>query len=62
VELGQALGFEDTHSRILPPLPVDEAKRDFRLPLDHPAITAGVYPVGKIPDCEMTAGVQPRKE
>ena len=61
-ELGQALGFEDAHSRIIPPLSVDVVKRDFRLPLDHPAVTAGVYPVGKIPDCEMHAGVQPRKD
>lgn len=49
--LTKALGFEDQRSRILPPLPVDMAKRDFRLPKDHPAIAAGAYPQGKVPDC-----------
>lgn len=49
--LTQAIGFEDPHSRILPSLTLDVANLDFRLPEDHPAITAGVYPQGKVPDC-----------
>ena len=49
--LAGALGFEDARSRILPPLAVDAAKRDFRLPRDHPAFSAGAYPRGKVPDC-----------
>jgi hypothetical protein len=49
--LTKSLGFEDQHSRILPPVAVDMTLRDFRLPKDHPAIAAGVYPRGKVPDC-----------
>lgn len=49
--LNEELGFEDHHQRLLPTLPVDVAKRDFRLSRDHPAIAAGAYPRGKVPDC-----------
>ena len=49
--LSNTLGFEDGRSRMLPPLTVDITQRDFRLPKDHPAITAGAYPQGKVPDC-----------
>lgn len=47
----KALGFEDQRSRVLPPLPVDVVKRDFRLLKDHPALAAGAYPRGNVPDC-----------
>ncbi|MCX7044365.1 MAG: right-handed parallel beta-helix repeat-containing protein [Candidatus Sumerlaeota bacterium] len=53
--LTKALGLEDPRSRILPPLPVDIPKRDFRLPKDHPVFAAGVYPQGKVPDCILGA-------
>ncbi len=45
------LGFEDQRSQILPPLPVDMARRDFRLPKNHPALAAGAFPQGPVPDC-----------
>jgi hypothetical protein len=49
--LTQALGFEDQRSRMLPPLPVDMAKRDFRLPSDLFKMMEHTYPQGKVPDC-----------
>ena len=56
--LKQTLGFEDERSRMLPAFTLDPAQRDFRLPQDHPAIAAGVYPQGHVPDCLL--GVQGR--
>ena len=53
--LKQALGFEDARSRMLPAIMMDPAKQDFRLPKDHPAIAAGVYPQGHVPDCLLGA-------
>jgi len=49
--LSDALGFENSRSRIISALPMDVAQRDFRLPKDHPAIAAGAYPQGHVPDC-----------
>jgi len=49
--LTRRLGFEDSRSALVPPVLFDSAQHDFRLPRDHPAITAGVYPQGKVPDC-----------
>ena len=49
--LADAFGFEDARSLILPPLTVDMAEHDFRLPKDHAAIAAGAYPQGHVPDC-----------
>jgi len=65
--LTKALGFEGQRGRIHPPFPVDIARRDLRLPKDHPALVNGAYPRGKVPDCllgeearlqEATAGVE----
>jgi len=49
--LTKALGFEDQRSRMLPALPMDVVNRDFRLLKDHPAVAAGAYPQGNVPDC-----------
>ena len=49
--LTHTLGFEDSRSRIISALPVDAVKCDFRLPKEHPAIAAGAYPQGNVPDC-----------
>ena len=53
--LTKILGFEDPRSRTLPPLPVDVAGRDLRLPKDIFAVVERAYPQGPIPDCLLGA-------
>jgi hypothetical protein len=47
----QALGFENQRNQMIPPLPMDAATCDFRLPGDLFKAVNRVYPRGKIPDC-----------
>jgi len=49
--LTQALGLEDQRSQIIPPLPMDVDKRDFRLPRDVMKLVEPTYPQGQVPDC-----------
>ena len=49
--LTMTLGFEGQKSRMLPALPVDIAKRDFRLPRELLTLVQHAYPQGQVPDC-----------
>lgn len=48
-----ALGLEDARSQFVSTAGLDIARRDFRLPRDHPALQLGAYPRGPVPDCRL---------
>ena len=51
--LTQVLGFEDHRSRILPPVPMDLAQRDFRVPKDLWTLIQHAYPKGEVPGVKL---------